>query len=165
VDFYEAVGSTVYHHDLHTDAIHPFWTDELPAGSVNTGGFPNQAVENLWSYPVVDDVFIVNDDGSQTYVESHPAEVTLHVTWQRAPATAFSVSGMTGATLLPPEFGGLEPVAQQPFSGRMAWDTAVGNFKAVVFADDGSVMKRFKISGVRTIASLVGTEQIGAFAE
>jgi hypothetical protein len=39
VDFYEAVGSTVLHHDFHTAAVFPFWTDEVPA--VHTGGFPN----------------------------------------------------------------------------------------------------------------------------
>jgi hypothetical protein len=112
------------------------------------------------SYPVVDDVYVVNADGTETFVASHPAAVDVHVTFQRSAGAPVAIGGLTEPTLV----DGIVPipVPQQPFSGRMTLDTASGNFRGTAWNADGSVYRSFQLQGVKSVFSEVGTETIGS---
>jgi hypothetical protein len=158
VDFFETVGSTVLHHDFHTAAVFPFWTDEIPF--VEAGGFPNEAVLDESGYTVVDDVSIVNPDGSETFVESHSASVDVHLVFQHPSGSPVSIGGLTAPTLVD-EIVPI-PVAQQPFSGQMSFDQATANFRATAWNADGSIYRSFHTEGVKSAFSELGTETIGS---
>jgi hypothetical protein len=158
VDFYETVGSTVLHHDFHTASLFPFWTDEIPA--LRTGGFVNEAVLREKSYLLVDDVYVVNPDHSETFLESHPASVDLDVVFQHPTGDAVPIAGLTEPTLV----DGIVPipVPQEPFSGQMHLDTATANFRATAWNADGSLYRSFHTEGVKSAFSEIGTETIGS---
>ena len=157
MDFFETVGSTVLHHDFHTASLHPFWTDDIPA--VKTGGFPHHAGLDLKRYPVVDDVSIVNPDGSETPLAEYPAVVDVHVVYQNPSGDSVPISGLTEPTLVDGVV--TEPVPQEPFSGDMFFDTATGNFRATAFNPDGSAYRSFQVNGVKSGFSEIGTETVG----
>ena len=152
------VGSTTLHHDFHTASLHPFWTDEI--ATVHTGGFPHEAVLDLKNYAVVDDVSIVNADGSETHVATYPAAVDVHVVYQNPSGGAVSIAGLTEPFLV----DGIlpEPVPPESFSGQMSFDRATGNFRATAWNADGSVYRSFHVAGVKSSFSEIGTETVGS---
>ena len=165
MDFFQTVGSTVYHHDFHVDSFFPFWTAALSTKSLHLGGFPNVAVFDVKNMPVIDEVSIVNGDGSETPVATYSAQITAHIVWQHAAGAPVSISGLTEPTLVPEDVvPGTPSVPQQPFSGSMGLDRASADFSAVAFAGDGSVVQKFHVEGVQSEFAELGTESLGVFA-
>ena len=135
----------------------------MPAGSVHTGGFPHEGVLNLKSYSVVDDVSMMNADGSETPIVQHQAVVSLHITWHNPHSAPVSISGMTEPTLLPPDLvPGTPAEPQQSFNGEMNLTQATGNFEAQALGDDGSVLASFKATGVKSDFAEFGAETVGS---
>ncbi len=152
---------TVYHHDFHTDSLHPFWTAGVPASDIVALAQP--AVVDVRGYPVVDDVSIVNPDGSETPLARHAGRVDVSVRWHTTNAMPERVTGLTAPTLLPPAIapGGLEPVDQQPFLARWFTTAARGSFRADALADDGSLSLRFEAHDLGSAFAEVGFESVG----
>jgi len=144
VDFIETVGSTVLHHDFHSPNgfLEPFWTDEMPAGGLHVGGFPHEAVVNVKNFALVDDVSIVNPDGSETPLMRLDARLDAHITWQNAPSS-IDLVGIT--PFFPPNGAG-----PQPFMAHLFPDRAIANIRATAINADGSVMKTFQVNGLHS---------------
>jgi hypothetical protein len=117
-------------------------------------------VLDLKRYQVVDDVSIVNADGSETPLASHAATVDVHVVFQHPTGAPVPIGGLTEPTLV----FGIVPIAvpQEPFSGQMHVDRAIGTFRATAFDDDGSVLRSFRVNGVKSGFAEIGTETVGS---
>ena len=171
MDFFETVslpggGTITLHHDFHPPVIRPFWTEEVPRRSVRSAGFPRRATLQLGQYEVVDEIFRVNADGTQTLLETIPGVVDVSIRWRRGQQRPVSISGLTAPTLLPPAIvpGGVEPVPQQPFDGFMYPNSAVGDFRATAFNPDGTERITFEATNVPSVVAELGFERLGVFA-
>ncbi len=157
MDFFATVGSTVFKHDFHIGSLFPFWTDEITAGSLHLGGFPNESVLDLKDYRVTDVVTVAS---TGAVVATHPAQVSFHIIWQNPSSPAFTISGLTDSHLVS-IFPATPSVPQELFSGLMMTDQASGNFTAVDLNADGSTLERFHVEGVKSGFAEVGTETVG----
>jgi hypothetical protein len=164
VDFFERVGSTVYHHDFHYDSLHPFWTDEIERHSVQSRHFPFDATLRLRHFEVLDTVTIVNPDHTETPFAEHRGFVDVTVQWSAGFHTGFThIEGLTAPTLLPPSIvpGGIEDVPQQPYSGEMVIGHALGSFRATAFDSHGHIIRQFQAMNVHSTFAELGFEHVG----